>query len=100
VGHPDDKPLTIMPEVFRVPGPQRLVVDVSINGPERSEILQRIGKSSITDVAGMPDFITVLEMLNDFWVKVAVGVGEEADFHFDKGKPDRLNKIQDSKLNV
>lgn len=59
---------------------QSFVIDVSIYGAERFKIRQRIGQRSITDIAGVPDFIAVLEMLKDFRIKVAVRVGNDAYF--------------------
>ncbi len=61
--------------------PCSVVVDVAINRAQGRHRRQCIGHGEVPDVACMPDFIHLAQVVQDAVVHVAVGVGKEADAH-------------------
>ena len=52
-----------------------LPVDVTIHGTERPECCQLPGPPQRADVTGMPDFVSRLEILQIFFIPIAVCIG-------------------------
>src|SRR5258705_4751905 len=81
VCYPDGESFTIESEVFREARLNRLIIDIAENGPEGFEFLQFVRYRACANVAGMPDFIARLKVLEDPGVEVAVRVGYDTEFH-------------------
>lgn len=64
---------------FRIEAAHITSVDVSVDGMQRTESSQTFRHFLRADVAGMPNFIALVEMLQVAVVPIAVGVGEDAD---------------------
>ena len=63
--------------------PKVAAVAVAADGTQRPERSQPLGHLDGADVAGVPDFVAGLEIVQVFLVPIAVGVAEDADFlHF------------------
>ena len=81
VGHPDATTAPLKVVVFRKIAANELVVDVAVHGHQWGHLGKGVGDPEMPDVAGMPDFIAPVEVMQDAVVDVTVGVADESDAH-------------------
>jgi len=82
VGDPDVGLFAEKALVAGITDPELLTVDVSEDRPQGPESLQKIGRSHITDVTGMPDLITGFEKSKKSFGNRPMGIGKQANaFH-------------------
>ena len=71
-------------QVFRILKAYDVVVDVAMNRAERLESLKLLRGLNVSNVAGMPDLIHILEEVKDLWDDGPMGVGQHTDsLHFE-----------------
>jgi len=59
----------------------QLVVYVAMDGEEGGNLGEGVGHGQAANVAGMPDFVAFLQVMEDAVVHVSVGVADESDPH-------------------
>ena len=81
VGHPDGEAFALDVMVLREFTADQLVVYVAMDGEEGGNLGEGVGHGQAANVAGMPDFVAFLQMVEDAVVHVSVGVAEESNPH-------------------
>lgn len=80
MGHPNIHFFAIKPEVFGVHQSHILAINITIHAFQWFKRSQLIGQFERTEIAGMPYFITIGKMFKYGVVKVAMRVGNKANF--------------------
>jgi len=74
--YPHINSLTIKTLMKRIALAQGVTVDISIDSTKGLEGFELVGELGSSDVSGVPDFVALLEVLEDLFVEIAVCVGE------------------------
>ena len=79
VGDPDGNTLTLQVEVLGVALAHLGAVDVAVDSAQGGPGGQAVGNLEVAKISGVPDLVAVAERVMPARIKVAVGVGEQAD---------------------
>ncbi len=79
-------PLAFEPQIERKFSSDEGIIDVSIDSFEGFKGFQFFDYFHVADVSGVPNFIAIFKIVKNFFIQIAVGVGEKSDsFHAGKG---------------
>ncbi len=81
MGHQDVDSRKGKPKVFAVVSPNLRIVDVSKHASKGLEGGELVGDRELAEIAGVPDFVTILKSLKDQRVEESMGVRNQPDFH-------------------
>lgn len=79
MSHPDIEFFAVEPLVFRMKVANGSIIDVSIHASEGLELSQLPNNVHSSEIAGVPDFIAVFEILEDQWIEETVCIRDESD---------------------